>query len=201
MAKKFYCYVDETGLDTAGRLFIVCILLVSEERDILVDLCERIEKLTGKNRVKWIKTRHERRASYIRELLQQPALKGKLRYCMFRKASDYVSLTLKTIARVLSQETRSDDYKVTVLVDGLPPNACSKYTRYLRSIGIRIKKVRGVRREENDALTRLVDAVCGLVRAADENKDPFTGLLREGLERGVFADFSDEKEKPPFFRG
>lgn len=46
--KKIYCYVDETGQDTGGKIFVVSIILTMTERDSLLGLCEKIEKETGK---------------------------------------------------------------------------------------------------------------------------------------------------------
>lgn len=53
--------------------------------------------------------------------------------------------------------------------------------------GIRFKKVRGVRKDENDALVRLADAVCGLVRAAMEGQDPMKELFERALKRGFLT--------------
>jgi hypothetical protein len=68
---KLYCYVDETGQDTQGALFVVSVVLADQERDRALQLCEAIEQSSGKGRVKWIKTDYERRLSYIRQILQE----------------------------------------------------------------------------------------------------------------------------------
>jgi hypothetical protein len=44
--------------------------------------------------------------------------------------------------------------------------------------------VRGVRKDENDALIRLADAVCGLVRAAMEGQDGMRKLYEKGKKLG-----------------
>lgn len=49
---KLYCYVDESGQDTEGRLFIVGGVITTQERDELTALCEQIERNVGK-RNKW----------------------------------------------------------------------------------------------------------------------------------------------------
>jgi hypothetical protein len=43
-----------------------------------------------------------------------------------------------------------------------------RFTHGLRDLHIQTRKVRGVRKDENDALIRLADAVCGLVRDAED---------------------------------
>ena len=42
--KKLCCYVDETGQDTAGRMFVVSIFINQQERDALLKTLERIEQ-------------------------------------------------------------------------------------------------------------------------------------------------------------
>ena len=48
---KLYCYVDESGQDTGGRIFVVAIVGRGENRDKLLDLCEQLEKVSGKRRI------------------------------------------------------------------------------------------------------------------------------------------------------
>jgi hypothetical protein len=56
--QKLYAYVDESGQDTAGRLFVVGVLLLADERDALLPRLEAIEIRSGKHNMKWQKTRH-----------------------------------------------------------------------------------------------------------------------------------------------
>jgi len=39
-----YCYVDECGQDTMGKIFVVTMVVVGKERDALLELCEKLEK-------------------------------------------------------------------------------------------------------------------------------------------------------------
>lgn len=55
--RRLYCYVDETGQDTRGALFIVAVVIAEEDAEHLRRVCERIERETGK-RAKWIRTRY-----------------------------------------------------------------------------------------------------------------------------------------------
>jgi hypothetical protein len=48
--QKLYCYVDETGQDTGGQIFIVAVVVTGEERDDLLTLCEQLEKVSGKDK-------------------------------------------------------------------------------------------------------------------------------------------------------
>ena len=72
MTQKFFCYVDETGQDTQGELFIVTVVTASQERNQLRQACEDIERDSRKGRRKWVKTTYSRRLAYIRQVLERP---------------------------------------------------------------------------------------------------------------------------------
>jgi len=59
----------------------------------------------------------------------------------------------------------------------------------LRQLGIVAKKVRGLK-DETDALIRLADAVCGLVRGATEGQAAMRALFERGIQTGVLKDLS-----------
>lgn len=52
-AKKLYCYVDETGQDTKGEIFVVSVIVAQKDRDEIMELLETIEQETGKKATKW----------------------------------------------------------------------------------------------------------------------------------------------------
>jgi len=161
---KIYCYVDETGQDTQGDLYIVSVVVADQERDRLIELCEAIERESGKGRVKWIRADHTKRMDYIRRVWREPAFRGKLNLAVYRNSVDYLPLTVLTIARTIVA-CGHRTYKATVLIDGLPRSHERWVGSELRHLRIQVKKVRGVRKDENDALIRLADAVCGFARA------------------------------------
>lgn len=37
VTQKLYCYVDETGQDTKGKLFIVVAIVIEKEKDELIN--------------------------------------------------------------------------------------------------------------------------------------------------------------------
>lgn len=167
MTQKLYCYVDETGQDTQGE------------------------------RVKWIKTRYDRRLAYIRRVLQQPIFQGKLNFAIYRDTREYLSLTVQTVAQAILIHAQ-EPYKATVLIDGLPRSQRAKVGTRLRRLGVRIRKVRGVRKDESDALIRLADALCGFVRAASEGQEAMKQLFEWGKKAGYLCELEVEvKEKNP----
>ena len=64
-SKKYYCYVDETGQDTEGKLFIVSVVIAQKDRAEISELLEKIEKDTGKGKTKWVRTRKEFKVAYL----------------------------------------------------------------------------------------------------------------------------------------
>jgi len=188
MATKFFCYVDESGQDTQGQLFIVSVLVTDNDRERLRQLCEDIERRSGKGERKWSKTSGARRVNYIQALLEQKVVAGKLHYQVFEGVEDYLMATVEAIARVLEINT-TDDYDATILIDGLSRSLERGVGLDLRRLGAHVKKVRGLD-EDNDALMRLADAVCGLVRSGLEGDPLLRELWLQGVQAGLLRDLS-----------
>ena len=189
MPQKLYCYVDESGQDTRGKLFVVSVVVAAEDRDILLEQLEKIEDETGKGRVKWYKTSYPRRVAYMRRVLEMGALRGKLNFAIYRDTLEYLKLTSATVVSSLIA-LGSDDYRVTVLIDALPPSQAHLVSRSLRNAKIRFVKVRGIKHEESNALIRLADALCGFVRAVFENQSEMEQLFERARRTNVVRDVS-----------
>ena len=95
-------------------------------------------------------------------------------------------MTAHTIAQALVA-TGETDYTATVLIDGLPRSLEQAVGLQLRRLGVRAKKIRGLK-DENDALIRLADAVCGLVRGATEGQPDMQALFERGIQTGVLRN-------------
>lgn len=186
---KLYCYVDETGQDTRGKLFIVSVVVTEQEREQLRQLCEAIERDSRKGQRKWIKTAYNRRLAYIQRVMEAPIFQGRLNFAVYQDAQDYTALTVRTIARALDA-AGVEDYKATVFIDGLPRSLEQAVGLQLRLSGAHAKKVKGIKKDENDALIRLADAVCGLVRSAMEDQPEMKVLFEQGIRAGVLQDLS-----------
>lgn len=186
--KKIYCYVDETGQDTMGTLFLVSIIVAEGEHDSLREKLQEIEHASGKGMRKWMKTRPKQKVNYIRKVLKIPEFKGKLCYAVYRGETDYLSSTVLATAQAIKTHVTTD-YRAVVFVDGLPKSQVHWFGTELRHMRVNIDKVRGVRREEADSLMRLADALCGFVRQTKEgsNKE-----LKELLERGLAKGYLRE---------
>jgi hypothetical protein len=74
------------------------------------------------------------------------------------------------IAKAVNWEKPIQDYTTAVYVDGLSKTKRYEYSQELRKLGIPTCKVQGVRKDENNALVRLADAVAGLVRDVSDGE-------------------------------
>jgi len=186
VTQRLFCYVDETGQDTRGALFIVAVVIAEHEVETVRQACERIERDTGK-RAKWIKTRYSRRLDYIRQVLAEPAFRGRLYVATYLNRREYFRLTLATIAQALTV-AGGEKYEATIRIDGLPRAQERVATLELRRMGVGGGRVKGIRKDENDSLIRLADAVCGLSRAAREGQPEMQALWDRAIRAGILRE-------------
>lgn len=181
--KKLYAYIDESGQDTKGFVFVVSVLVLGGEADGICKELEKMEVESRKKNTKWNKSHHEFRKAYIEGVLKMKSLKGTIFFEMFSDTKKYIELTSFATAKAILKKSGGDDYKVTVFVDGFKKKEIEVFSRGLRDLRIKTRKIRGVKKDENNAFIRLVDAICGLVRdKEDGNKragDAVAKLLKE----------------------
>jgi len=187
--QKLYCYVDETGQDTKGGLFVVAVVVLEEDRDRLFEFCEEAERMSGKGKFKWGKAKHDLRMHYLRKIFSDARFKGKLRYSVFRESTDYDAVTVMGLAKAIYLSKPPSKYKSLVYVDGLSRTKRREYSVQLRRLGLRIHQVRGVARDESNALTRLADAIAGFVRdALETNQGDIRNLFRKAKRDKVLIE-------------
>lgn len=160
---KIYCYVDETGQDTKGKLFIVSVIIAKKDRLEIIKSLEEIEQNSGKGKTKWIRTKKEHKIGYLERILTNNLFKHKIFYSFSEDTRAYKEITLISIASAITAAKDSEDYKASIFIDGLYKSEIPKMGAGLRKIGIHTEKVRGVK-DENDAIIRLADAISGLMR-------------------------------------
>lgn len=166
--KKYYCYVDETGQDSEGVIFIVAVV-VPEDRDDLEGFVLETEESSGKGKFKWGRADKRKRLSYLKSVLQQKKFPFKSFYSVYLGTKEYKSSTILTIAKVISSINNYFDCEFTVLVDALNEKDQRYYGSQLRRLKIPIRKIRGIRKDENSAIIRFADSLCGFVRDVKEN--------------------------------
>ncbi len=187
--QKLYGYVDESGQDTGGKFFIVSVVILGQERDELLKLVEQFEQESGKGKLKWGKAAHQKRLEYLRRVFAERRFGEKLRYSIFRGTTDFDLATMMAIAKAVNWRKPTVNYAVNVYVDGLSKSKRLEYRRQLRRLGVPIRQVRGITKDENNALTRLADAVAGLVRdATSGDNQEIEALFENGNRRGVLVE-------------
>jgi acylphosphatase len=184
--QKLYCYVDETGQDTFGAFFLVSAVVLGSERDEVNKLLERIEQRTHKGKVKWIRTRDSSQLSYIEEILGTQLLHTRISYSVFRNSTAYLDHIARTTQPSIARYAE-EDYKATIIVDGLEGKQVQRFSNAIRTLGVRYKKVKGVK-DETNAIIRLSDAVCGFARAAISGHPHFTQLLKAAQEQNFISE-------------
>jgi hypothetical protein len=181
--EKLYCYIDETGQDTKGRLFVVSVVVAKRDRDELVGVLEQLERDSGKGYVKWRKAKRVFKYDYIERVLRHQLFAGKIFYRVTERTQAYHQVTLNAIAATVRQATPQDKYKASVFIDGLPRGEARAVGTDLRKAGIATEKVRGVR-DETNALIRLADAVAGVIRDGIEGIEEAQRLRHVGSRAG-----------------
>jgi hypothetical protein len=185
--QKLYAYVDETGQDTEGDFFLVTVVVVGEERDGLIAELERIEHTSGKGLLKWQKTAYAHRLAYMRAIIDSPRFRGVSFFSRYHDTKEYLPLTGYTTAQAILQKA-SGEYRAIVTVDGLHGDReVRRFAKRLRRLRVHVEKVRGAR-EESDALVRLADAFCGLIRDALEGQPTTQPLYRQAKARGAIKE-------------
>ena len=85
--KRYDLYVDESGQDTRGEVFVVAVVAVENSEEFR-EYCKSLEKSSGKGKVKWRTAQKIRRLDYLRSImLDSTSHKFKLFYNVFRKTT------------------------------------------------------------------------------------------------------------------
>ena len=158
---KLYCFVDETGQDTLAQkgrnpIFVVAVVVAEKNIDKLTRLSEAYEKASGKGKDKWGSAKRDKRLRYMRLVFADDRLYECLRYRVFSEVKKgFDEATLSAIAHAVLWKKPSGSYIAKVYVDGLAKSRRADYRRTLRHLGVSMGEVRGVRKDESNALIRL----------------------------------------------
>lgn len=173
-SKKIYCYVDETGQDTQGKLFIVSVILTAESQDQLADYLTELEVNSGKGKIKWGRASSKQKLNFVSEIFSsKKVLNIRVCYSCYKNTKDYKNSTVLTIAKSINTLHNFSYKNYNIYVDGLSKKDEKYFGTQIHHLGIHTKKVRGVKKDENNPMIRLADSMCGFVRDVLEggNKD------------------------------
>lgn len=186
ISKKIYCYIDETGQDTQGKLFIVSVIITSVPQDETAKLLIEIERSSGKGKLKWGRSEMKQKLNYIKKVLDETDLKWRVCYSCYRNTKDYKNSTVLTIAKSINTLSDYAEKVFNVYVDGLNKKDEKYFGSQIHRLGIHTKKIKGVKKDENNPMIRLADSLCGFIRDVleEENKDLktiFNSLLKKKI--------------------
>jgi hypothetical protein len=182
--RKLYVYADESGQDTQNAFFVVTVFVTDKNRAILGSLLSDIEKTSGKKNSKWNGSKHEFRKVYIEKVSECESIKHSLFFEIFRNAFQYIELTSLVCAKAILKKVKKDSYEATVFIDGFKKKEIEMFRRGLRDLRICTRKVRGVKKDENDVFIRLADSLCGLIRDAEEGNSWAIFMVKKLSKKG-----------------
>lgn len=185
--ETLYAYIDESGQDTKGTFFVVGIVVIGEIRAALLAELEAIERRSGKGVVKWHKSRPDARRRYMEEVSRLSLLRDSLFYEITGDGKNYFHRIATATAHAILKKVKTDAYRASIFVDGFTQSELAMLVPVLKEFRIKKRKLRGVRREENDAFIRLADALCGLVRDSHDKNVWSMTMLRRLLKRRLAA--------------
>jgi Protein of unknown function (DUF3800) len=184
--QKVYCYVDETGHHNKNESFIVGVVIADDGLDELTELCREFEAEAGK-RKKWRDSNSNINIAYMSMAVSAAKFEGRMFYALFNGIADYLAYAADAIKAATTAYHVTNE-KTSVVYDALPVALERPLTKLLRQRGVNVGKVRGLRREENEPLLMLADAVCGLARDAQLGKKEAAALLAKATRRGAIVE-------------
>jgi hypothetical protein len=184
--QKLYAYVDESGQDTRGEMFLVSVVIASETRDAARKALQGIERGSGKRLRKWTRSRVRERVAYIEQCLHHASLLGPVYYSHYQNTRAYVDLVILSTAKALHARVMERP-TATVFVDGLVYAERRRFAAGLRKLNVVVRKVQG-RRDESDEFIRLADAITGFVRDALEGDEQMGRLFERAKRQGLIEE-------------
>lgn len=184
--QKLYCYVDETGQDTEGRLFLVSVIITEKEQQELRQKLEEIENKTKKRFSKWIKTKKAIKQKYLQKTIETNLFKDKIFFGQHTQTKAYTEVIILTTARAILKQAPKE-YEAYIYVDGLSRSGRRRLASGLRRLRIKVRKVRGAR-DQSEIFIRLADAMAGFVRDYLEGEKYAKEFYRKAVERKVIQE-------------
>lgn len=184
--QKLYCYVDETGQDTGGRLFLVSVVITEKEQQELRKKLEMIESQNKKRFSKWIKTKKDIKQKYLQKIIETNLFIDKIFFAQHAQTKAYTKAIINTTAKVISKRAVKQ-YEANIYIDGLSRTERRKFASGLRKLRIKVRKVRGAR-DQSEIFIRLADAIAGFVRDYLEKEKYAQEFYQKAIQRRVIQD-------------
>lgn len=185
--QKLYAYVDESGQDTKGALFVVGVVVLETERESILKELEQIEEKSRKRVRKWNKAPYAYRKSYFDGVVRSHAFQNSLFFETFTDNKKYIEMTSYATAKAILKRVTDSNYTTTIFIDGFREREIEIFMQGLRDLHIRRRKIRGVRKEESNSFILLADALCGLVRDANDEDEWASAMLHKMKKEGILT--------------
>src|SRR3989344_7244377 len=162
--KKLYCYVDESGQDAKSEIFVIFAVVTAKDQDIIRKKLIDIEREAKTNKLKWHKTRHDRRLKYLTLVLDRKIASGEVYTAHYKKPIPYFFPIIDLLEKAI-KDAISVTYKARIYVDGIDKQKAKQLTNALRASGISLRMVKS-RRDESEPIIRLADMWAGCIRSS-----------------------------------
>jgi hypothetical protein len=129
-----------------------------------------------KGKLKWRQIKKEQGREYVNKILSDERFRKHLVFSVYRNIKDYDLLTMMSIAKAINTKIHEGtEYTSSIYVDGL--TKAKEYAVQLRKLRIRTRKVKGVKKDESNALIRLADCMAAVIREALYEKKTWSSNL------------------------
>ncbi|MBI2121059.1 MAG: hypothetical protein HYT94_05560 [Parcubacteria group bacterium] len=105
----------------------------------------------------------------------------------FANSKQYLEMTSYAVAKAIFKRAE-ENYTASIFIDGFTKREVEKFEKDLRGLRVKKRKVRSIRKKENDGLIRLADALCGLVRDARDGNLWAVSSLAKLKKRGIASN-------------
>lgn len=180
--QKLYCYVDETGQDTQGEMFIVVVSIITDNNRELEKRLIKLEQDT-KKLLKWNRSSHKQRSAFMEGLGAILNTEVVVYWSCYHSSNKYQDLTSLTVIRAITSHA-TIPYQSTIILDGASKKNVRKISTILRKHSIYTKKVKG-ERDDSNVFLRLSDSCAGFIRDVLEGHEE-AGKLFKMYEKKEF---------------
>lgn len=126
---------------------------------------------------------------YLEEIFTQKEHPLKICYSVYKETKEYKALTILTVAKAMNKVDPGHNAIFTLLVDGLNEKDQRYYGAELCGLGLHPRKIRGIKKDENDAFIRLADSICGFIRDIKENeRGRSVSVFNKGVKAGILVE-------------
>ena len=139
--QKLYCYVDESGQDPKSEVFVVVAIVSAKNQAQVKKELTDIEDIAETHKLKWHKTRHDRKMRYLSLVINRKIAAGDVYTAHYQKPIPYFFPLIDLLEKA------------------------RELTNALRVSGISLRMIKGCR-DESEPLIRLADMWAGCMRSA-----------------------------------